>query len=132
MNATTTILPRKANANRPIETFSTWHIHLQGLVQGVGFRPYVYQLAVKLQLEGAVSNGLDGVHIWLNGNRQTAEIFLQKILHTPPPLSRITGHSLAEKPHQHFNHFEIIEAPGQAPPNLWITPDLAICPSCKK
>ena len=120
---------RKPNENAPAAG-NTWHIHLQGLVQGVGFRPFVYQLAMAKKVKGAVSNGVDGLHIWLNSSMEEANLFLEAILENPPPLSRILVHSLKQDSHQSFSTFSIIEAPPDAAPNLWITPDLSICPSC--
>jgi len=111
-------------------TTGNWHIHLQGLVQGVGFRPFVYQLATKKALNGAVSNGVDGLHIWLQTSLSAAQAFFDEILHHPPPLSRILVSSLKPADNQLFNEFSIREAAPDALPNLWITPDLSICPSC--
>ena len=43
------------------------HLHIQGQVQGVGFRPFVYRLALEMELKGWVNNGVDGVHIEVDG-----------------------------------------------------------------
>lgn len=108
-----------------------WHIHLQGLVQGVGFRPFVYQLAIHKGLQGAVSNGVDGLHIWLQGSFREAKALLEELLKNPPTLSKITACLLEPAAGQPFSGFSIIEAAPDAAPNLWITPDLSICPSCQ-
>ncbi len=109
-----------------------WHIHLQGLVQGVGFRPFVYQVATQKNLKGAVSNGVDGLHIWLHTTLAEAEAFLRHIIENKPVLARITASSLQPAGHQLFANFSIIGASPDAAPNLWITPDLSICPDCLK
>ena len=58
----------------------TYHVHINGIVQGVGFRPMVYQAAKEMQLNGYVKNGSDGVHIYFNASEETANLFFKKIL----------------------------------------------------
>ena len=55
---------------------NTYHIHITGIVQGVGFRPFVYKLATELDLNGWVSNTLDGVHIEFNAEEN--DKYIQK------------------------------------------------------
>lgn len=76
------------------------HIHIKGLVQGVGFRPHVYALASQLKLNGYVNNSSDGVHIVIGGPRKQTEQFLQQLQSHPPEAfsdhaSRGTGYSSA-------------------------------------
>jgi hydrogenase maturation protein HypF len=110
---------------------STFHIHLEGLVQGIGFRPFIYQLATSRGLKGVVSNEADGVHILLDCNASTADSFLKEILHQPPPLSVVESWSLEEVQNHFFKDFSIIKEDTTATPHLQITPDLGICPACK-
>lgn len=109
----------------------TWHIHLQGLVQGVGFRPYVYQLATQKRLVGNVSNGLDGLHIRLNSDKETALNFRNVLLQHPPLLAQITRYHFHQEARTESTGFTIVEDMAPSIPNLWITPDLAMCPVCK-
>lgn len=111
----------------------TWHLHIEGKVQGVGFRPYVYQLATKLSLNGWVSNTVDGVHIQINGSQEIVEHFIQCILDQPPILSQITNHYFYAVPPQKYNHFEIIHTATnhQQVVNLLLTPDAAMCADCQ-
>lgn len=111
---------------------STFHIHLEGLVQGIGFRPFVYQLAVSRGLNGMVSNGADGVHILLNASKEAARNFLACILETPPPLAQIEKWHIASVPSAAFSNFSIQKEDRKAMPRLQITPDLGVCPACKK
>ena len=53
----------------------TYFIHINGLVQGVGFRPHVFKCAQEMQLNGWVCNGNDGVHIEINASKEEAEKF---------------------------------------------------------
>ncbi|HSK12925.1 MAG TPA: carbamoyltransferase HypF [Phnomibacter sp.] len=113
------------------DTVFTWHIHLQGRVQGVGFRPHVYQKAISKGLKGAVSNGLDGVHIWLETSRSTAWQFAQDLMQDHPPLAVITGFCMEPANERSYDHFSIVPAEEDATPDLWIPPDFALCDTCR-
>ena len=58
----------------------TWHIHIKGQVQGVGFRPHVFLLAREFEIPGWVNNDLDGVHIECNASEQQAKLFYQAVI----------------------------------------------------
>ncbi len=109
----------------------TWHIHIQGQVQGVGFRPFVYLLARKYGVHGWVNNTVDGVHVAFNAAPETAELFHQDLLKRAPKLSVITGHQLQEIAPTSFADFQIIQSEQNGTANLLVTPDFAICPDCK-
>ena len=68
----------------------TYHIHIGGLVQGVGFRPYVYRLAHHLGINGCVNNTYDGVHIIISTDEAKAEKFYREIISNPPANAIIT------------------------------------------
>lgn len=108
------------------------HIHLQGRVQGVGFRPYVHQLALKWGLNGRVCNAADGLHLELQSSEQTAKQFLEAILQKPPAHAHITRVSFSQKPAQNFEGFAILESENNSRPQVLITPDLGICPECRE
>lgn len=63
---------------------STFHIHITGQVQGVGFRPFVYQQAVAFGLSGWVLNAADGVHIEFNADPAKAEAFIKLFCNRRP------------------------------------------------
>ncbi|MCC6762541.1 MAG: carbamoyltransferase HypF, partial [Chitinophagaceae bacterium] len=115
-----------------IQAVDTWHMHLSGLVQGVGFRPLVYQLAKAASLQGAVCNDADGLHIWVNASAQAAAHFLQAILAAAPPRSVVTNSTLVKAEPQTFNGFTIVLANAPKAPRLWIPPDFALCEDCKR
>jgi hydrogenase maturation protein HypF len=100
-------------------------------VQGVGFRPFVYQLATQMQLNGWVGNSGDGVHIHINAGEKTAEEFYQRIIQFAPALSRITHHSKYKITPQYYSSFLIKESDPGASVNLMLTPDYALCTDCK-
>ena len=62
---------------------NTYHIHINGLVQGVGFRPFVCRLAKEFDICGSVSNTNNGVHIEINASKEVAEDFYLKIILHP-------------------------------------------------
>lgn len=111
---------------------NTWHIHIGGLVQGVGFRPFVYRIAEELKINGWVSNGNDGVHIKFNASEETAKKFYDRIIAQPPSNSIITSHSYNEINNEDFTDFIIKESEASAKPDLLLAPDIAICSHCKQ
>ncbi len=73
-------------------------ISVRGVVQGVGFRPFIYQLATKHNLKGWVCNTSEDVKIEVEGERGALEQFLAELPVSAPPQSRIYIISAAEKP----------------------------------
>ena len=88
---------------------NTWHIHIQGRVQGVGFRPNIYRLASKKQLNGVVYNDLNGVHIKFTAKKETAIPFYKTVLSDAPSLAKITKHSILEIDNQIYEGFQILQ-----------------------
>lgn len=111
---------------------STYHIHIGGLVQGVGFRPFVCRLAEQMKLCGWVSNGKDGVHIEINASADEAEAFYNSIVQSPPLNAIITAHQLTKTGEQQFENFIIRSSDNTAQPDLLLTPDIAICENCRR
>jgi hydrogenase maturation protein HypF len=109
----------------------TYIISLNGLVQGVGFRPFVYQLAVEMGIEGEVNNGSEGVRIWFNAKPETAQRFYQKILSDTPKLSKITFSNFQITDYQSFKGFQIIQSDSSQKVSLLLTPDFAMCQDCR-
>ena len=114
------------------EFMQTRHIHISGLVQGVGFRPFVCRIAREMGITGWVCNSNDGVHIEFNASESTAPKFYTYILEHPPVNAIITTHSINKTNQKEFNSFTIQTSTNQTPPDLLITPDIAICEDCKK
>ncbi|MBK8566088.1 MAG: carbamoyltransferase HypF [Saprospiraceae bacterium] len=108
----------------------TYHIHIQGQVQGVGFRPFVWRLAQEMGLHGWVNNAADGVHIEFNAAPHEAQVFFEKMQSEAPPLARIRRSEMVEAPPQFFEKFEIVESSASSEPDLPLTPDFALCETC--
>ena len=66
-------------------------ITVNGIVQGVGFRPFVYQLALKHALKGEIANTSEGVSIYVEGAETDIEEFTTDLKSNPPSLAKITG-----------------------------------------
>lgn len=107
------------------------HIHIEGLVQGVGFRPYVYSQARKFNLRGWVCNGVDGVHIEVGGFEEGLAEFINQIKVNAPKESHITKFDVEEISELETMDFQIVESNPLGTPNLLITPDLGLCDSCR-
>ena len=110
----------------------TYKVLVSGQVQGVGFRPYVYNLASELALKGTVSNNTDGVIIYISGQTQTADKFYSRLVKNPPPVSKISWCAIREVNYQEFPDFRIIPSSKEGQVNLPLTPDFAICEDCQK
>ncbi len=113
---------------------STFHLHITGRVQGVGFRPTVYNLAKHFHLEGAVSNGNDGVHIYFECDSiEEAQLFEREIVKNKPSRSIIERTALKSTDPRAFDGFSILESDDQCHVDgLKIAPDFALCESCRK
>ncbi len=113
-------------------TGHTYHIHLQGQVQGVGFRPFVYKLALEHGLHGWVNNDVDGVHIEINAEEERAQFFFTTVQQQAPVLAHIT-HARMWRTHQaHYRDFRIIHSTATAAAQLLLTPDIALCALCRQ
>ncbi len=110
----------------------TWHIHIKGQVQGVGFRPFVYRLAKEHNLCGWVCNTIDGLHIEINACRKKALFFYEEILIKAPPLATVTDHRIDLAKSQSYTDFQIIHSKNQGDVNLLLTPDFSVCENCSK
>ncbi len=106
------------------------YIHVRGIVQGVGFRPFVYRLATTYGLCGWVANGEHGVEIVLEGNRAAIETFLHELTTRPPPAARIDQVDVQSIQPAGFPAFTIRESQRREHATTRIAPDLAVCEAC--
>ena len=112
-----------------MESISALHIQVKGVVQGVGFRPFVYGLATRLNLKGWVLNTSSGVVIEVEGPSSSLDEFLQDLISKAPPLSRIEQIKSQPIPQNGYARFEIHESKAEAGYVL-ISPDIATCKAC--
>jgi hydrogenase maturation protein HypF len=111
---------------------ASWHIHIEGQVQGVGFRPFVYKQAREFGLKGWVNNTIDGVHCEFNAGEKSARQFHQSLIENAPELSDITSHHLQRNKAHSFEDFSIIHSDDEGERNLLLTPDFALCEDCRR
>ena len=100
----------------------------QGIVQGVGFRPYIYRLAVDLNLKGYVRNLGNVVEIIIEG-KNTNE-FLKRLTQELPPIARIDSVETTEIKLKNYDEFKIIESDSSYSGISVIPADIAICDKC--
>ncbi len=107
------------------------HIHIDGIVQGVGFRPFVYRLAHRYGLHGWVRNSSLGVDIEVSGPADALEAFAQALEAEAPPLARITALRRAplQAPPEPRDAFVILHSEDEGGFTL-VSPDVATCPDC--
>jgi len=105
-------------------------IHIRGIVQGVGFRPFTHRLARRFALGGWVKNGGDGVEIFAEGSPDALDAFARALVSEAPPAARIASTDVADAGCCGLQSFEIRESAGAARPTVRIAPDLAVCDAC--
>ncbi|WP_296882387.1 carbamoyltransferase HypF [uncultured Methanobrevibacter sp.] len=100
----------------------------QGIVQGVGFRPYVYRLASDLNLKGHVRNLGNVVEIIIEG--ENTDSFIERLPEELPPIAKIDSMTVEDIDFNDYSDFEIIESGDSYSGVSVIPPDIAICDSC--
>jgi hydrogenase maturation protein HypF len=105
-------------------------IAIHGVVQGVGFRPFVYGLASRLQLRGSVKNQTGGVLIEVEGEAPSLDRFLDELANHPPPLAQIDRLSWERRPPHGDRQFRIEPSTDGAPSPVFVSPDIAACDAC--
>src|SRR5271165_2339216 len=105
-------------------------IEVFGIVQGVGFRPYIYRLANQRQLAGSVCNTAAGVSIEVQGPPTAVDDFLARLPIEAPPLARITGITMREIACNGDLDFQIVTTHRDEPVGTLISPDVAVCADC--
>ena len=105
-------------------------LSVRGVVQGVGFRPFVYRLAHECGLAGWVLNHSGGVEIEVEGPPAALEAFIRDLQAKAPPLARIEGIEVAGAPPVGSTTFEIRRSVAQEGRYQLVSPDIATCPDC--
>ena len=109
----------------------TFHIYIKGIVQGVGFRPFIYKLAQEIRVLGWVNNTSNGVHIQFNSDKYIADKFAERIKSEAPNISEITSLDIKEVAFEEYSSFEIIHSSKEKEVSLLLTPDFAMCEDCR-
>jgi hydrogenase maturation protein HypF len=105
-------------------------IRVRGVVQGVGFRPFVYRLARAHTLAGWVLNGEEGVEIHGEGDAAALDAFLRDLRTQAPPAAQISDIEVASADCTGESEFTIRDSERRESPTVRISPDLPICDAC--
>ncbi|WP_265436415.1 carbamoyltransferase HypF [Aeromonas media] len=127
-------------ARTPIRSRLRREFHLDGIVQGVGFRPFVYGLALRHGLAGYVLNDASGVTIGAEGSPEQLAAFARELRESAPPLSRIDQFSERELPRDadsehnpdYDGAFHIKASQQQSAATVAISPDQGMCEACAR
>ena len=117
-------------AAQPSSLLTRKRIEARGIVQGVGFRPFVYNLAQKLGLGGYVVNSSAGATIELEGADASIEEFLQTLRQSPPPLAQIEELTVCEVEPCGESSFEIGKSRAIEGEFALVSPDVGTCDDC--
>jgi hydrogenase maturation protein HypF len=111
-------------------TLSLARISVKGVVQGVGFRPFIYQLATGHDLRGWVCNTSEDVKIEVEGSATDIDLFLLKLKDQAPPVSHIEEISVTRGSPVGYDKFEIRHSVAEEGKYQLVSPDIATCPDC--
>ncbi len=105
-------------------------LEIRGMVQGVGFRPFVYRLATELELVGWVNNTSRGVFVEVEGSSDRLERFLSRVVAEPPPRASIQSLESAWLDPVGYQVFEVRHSHESGAKTALMLPDIAPCPDC--
>ena len=107
-------------------------IQVSGIVQGVGFRPFIYRLAKHYLVNGWVLNSIDGVTIHAEAESQLLDEFVLEIANNAPAAARVDEITMKEVPLEGFTKFEIrFSEKAKTEKTTLVSPDLATCADCE-
>jgi len=111
---------------------NAYSIKVRGVVQGVGFRPFVYRLARTNGLTGWVLNEEEGVEIHLEGEEKTLRVFMEELKTQPPPAASIVTLRVMPAEPAGCTEFLILTSQRQRKPTVRVSPDLPVCEDCRR
>lgn len=106
-------------------------VRVYGIVQGVGFRPFVSRIADRAGVTGSVANKGSYVEIYVRGTHSQMETFMQDLEQHPPERSAVLKIDAAECEDIPFGRFDIIESEKEEG-DIFVSPDIATCPKCRQ
>jgi hydrogenase maturation protein HypF len=107
-------------------------VSIRGVIQGVGFRPFVYRAAARHRVAGWVLNGFAGVEVHAEAAPADLAAFLDELRCEPPPAALVSHFTVSEVPLEGIADFQIRASRGDGVPTVRISPDLAICAECAR
>ena len=112
------------------DSLAARRLEISGVVQGVGFRPFLFVLAKQYHLKGEVSNTAGGVLAVVEGTLENIENFINDIYHKNPLLAHVTRIESADTKPQNFSLFQIVKSVASNVRTTLISPDVTICSDC--
>lgn len=112
------------------QAYAARRLEVNGIVQGVGFRPFVYNLANHFGLKGEVANTSAGVSIHIEGPLDRIQSFETDLAAKCPPLAHIVEISSRSESVKQYPDFNIVKSRGHATKSTLISPDVSICDDC--
>src|SRR4051812_6790368 len=106
------------------------HIEIRGTVQGVGYRPWVFQMARRMEIRGVVRNDSRGVSIDAFGTSDALDGFVAALRSAPPPAARVRSVTCLAVPFVSHSAFAIAASTAGAERHVSIPADLATCDDC--
>jgi len=103
---------------------------VSGIVQGVGFRPFVYRIASASGVAGTVANTSEGVRIIIEGEPRQIDAFLEAFDRELPPLAMVTSRKIEEAQPQFVRGFAILPSTDDSAHEALIPPDVSVCHNC--
>lgn len=114
-----------------VRTIERLAVSVKGVVQGVGFRPFIYQLACRHHLTGWVTNTSGEVRLEVEGTPEALGLFLDELTAEAPPQAHITDVMSTMLPLAGYQAFEIRQSIAEPDEYQLISPDLAVCEDCR-
>jgi hydrogenase maturation protein HypF len=112
------------------ENYIAKKLEANGIVQGVGFRPFVYKLANRYGVKGEIANTSAGVSVHIEGFKHDIDRFCSDLTEKCPPLAHITNISIRSVPFGKYQDFSIAKSKGKRFRSTLISPDVAVCEDC--
>lgn len=115
-----------------LQMIHNYQIYIKGLVQGVGFRPFIHRMASEMKLTGSVYNTSDGIYIFIQSSEANKNTFINKIITNKPAIAEIEEISVKKtnKIIPENNRFSIVTSDFGNNSITRISPDIAICNDC--
>ncbi|WP_242986526.1 carbamoyltransferase HypF [Vallitalea guaymasensis] len=109
-----------------------YKIQIMGIVQGVGFRPFVYNKALENNLKGWVNNSESTVVIMIEGEKNHIKCFIKNIVHNPPSIAHIERIKIKPCKVKEYKDFRILPSTSMTSTICFLSPDIATCDECMK
>ena len=121
-------------SDQPAQAAQPAHLHItvEGIVQGVGFRPFVHRLASDLRLAGRVRNFTGGVEIDIEGSPEACRLFSERLTSQAPPISVIERVDVEERPVEGLSGFIITPSAQRDAGVILVSPEIATCDDCRR